>query len=142
MFDGCLLVLVQVHLNQLGSVQLHADALANNLSGKDEIVEDVVVHGSQSAAARTLLFVGVWATATWLGQDLTLSAEDDVTSGEFLLQFTDQASLDLLEGLLFWDWNVDDDRLEGEKRLVGGDSGDFVDLTFLVPNSTSRARVM
>jgi hypothetical protein len=65
-----------------------------------------------------------------------------VTSGEFLLQFTDQASLDLLEGLLFWDWNVDDDRLEGEKRLVGGDSGDFVDLTFLVPNSTSRARVM
>lgn len=112
MFDGRLLVLVQVHLNQLGSVQLHADTLANNLSGKDEIVEDVVVNSGQCTATWALLFVWVWATTTWLGQDLTLSAEDNVTSGEFLLQFTHQTSLNLLEGFLFWDWNVNDDSLK------------------------------
>ena len=101
-----------MYLDQLGTVQFHANALSNNLSGKDEIVKNVVVHCCQCTAARTLLFVGVWATATWLGQDFTLGAENNVTSGEFLLQFTHQTGLDLLEGFLFGDWNVNYDGLE------------------------------
>jgi hypothetical protein len=106
-----------MHLDQLGTVQLHANTLANNLSGKDEIVEDVVVDSGQCTATWALLFVWVGASATWLGQDLTLGAEHNMTAGEFLLQFTHQTGLDLLEGLLFGNWNVDNDSLkEGRER--------------------------
>jgi hypothetical protein len=40
-----------------------------------------------------------------------------VLAGELLLQFADQTSLHLLEGLLFWNWNVDNDSLEKDKNV-------------------------
>lgn len=115
-FDCCLLILIQVNLNQLGTIQFHTDALANNLSWEDEIVENCIVDSSQSTATWSLLFVGIWAAALWLGQDPTLGTEDNVTSREFLLQFTNQTDLDLLERSLLWNGNVDNDSLKDEKN--------------------------
>jgi hypothetical protein len=111
-FNCCLLVLVQMHFDQLRTIQLHTDTFAYNLSWEDEIVEDVIVHSGECTATWALLFVGVWASALWLGQNFTLGAENNMTSGEFLLQFTDQAGLDLLESLLLGGWNVNDDSLQ------------------------------
>lgn len=111
-FNGGLLVLVQMHFDQLRAVQLDADALSDNLSWEDKIVKNAVVDSGQGAATWALLLVWVGASALWLGQDLAFGAEHDVTSGEFLLQLTNQASLDLLESLLLGYWNVDNDGLK------------------------------
>ncbi len=54
-FDVGLLVLVEVDLEEPGTVEPDADALAHDLGGVDEVVEDAVVHGHQGAAAGTLL---------------------------------------------------------------------------------------
>lgn len=101
-----------MHLDQLRSVQLNTNALSNNLRWEDKVVEDVIVDSGQGTATGALLFVWVWATTTRLGKDLALSTEHNVTAGELLLQFANQASLDLLESLLLGDWNVDNDSLE------------------------------
>jgi hypothetical protein len=111
-FNCCLLVLIQMHLHQLRAIQFNTNAFANDLSWEDEIFEDAVVNSGQGTASWTLLFVGVWTTAFWLGQNSTFSAENNMTAGEFLLQFTQQTSLDFLESLLLGDWNVNDDSLE------------------------------
>ncbi len=55
MLDVGLLVLVEVHLEQPGSVQSDPDPLANNLGRIDQVVQDGVVHGHQGAAAGALL---------------------------------------------------------------------------------------
>jgi len=110
-FDGGLLVLVQVHLDQLGAVQLDADALAHDLGGEDQILKDGVVHSGQSPGAGTLLLEGVAGLARGLGQNLALANHDDVLARELLLQLADQDDLDLLEHLLLWNGHVDDDGL-------------------------------
>lgn len=62
-----LLIFVQMHLDQLGTIELNANAFADNLSGEYQILKDGIIHSSQSAGAWALLFVWVGATATWLG---------------------------------------------------------------------------
>lgn len=146
MFDGGLLVLVQMDLDQLRTVQLDADALSDDLGREDQILEDGVVHGGQGTGTRTLLLVRVTTTALGLGQDATLADEHDVLAGELLLQLTDQPGLDLLEGLLLGHRHVDDDGLKPKQKspLVPGRNPSTVHLlfTFLLLNSISRARVM
>lgn len=44
MFNSGLLVLVEVDLDELGAVQLDPDALANNLCGEHEVLQDGVVY--------------------------------------------------------------------------------------------------
>lgn len=119
MFDGGLLVLVQVHLDQLGAIQLDADALANDLGGEDQILKDGVVDGRQGAGARALLLQGIAGLARRLGQDLALTNHDDVLSRELLLQLANQDDLDLLEHLLLWNGHVDDDGLRGRRETNG-----------------------
>lgn len=114
MFNGGLLVLVQVHLDQLLAVQLDADALADDLRGEHEILEDGVVHRGQGSGAWPLLFQRVPRLALGLRQDLALADEHDLLAAELLLQLTDHTDLDLLEGLLLRHRHVDDDGLEGE----------------------------
>lgn len=110
-FNCCLLVLIQMHFNQLRTIQLNTNTFANNLSWEDQIVEDVVVDSGQCTATWSLLFVWVWTSTLRFRQDFTLCAENDMTTSKFLFQFTNQASLDLLESLLLGDWNVDNDSL-------------------------------
>lgn len=117
MFNCCLLVLVQVNFDQLGTVQFHTNALSNNLSWEDKIVEDCIVDSGQSAASWSLLFVGVGASTLWLGQNSAFGTEHDVTAREFLLQFAHQSGLNLLEGSLLWNWNVDNDSLKDEMQI-------------------------
>lgn len=111
--DGGLLVLVQVHLDQLLAVELDTDALADDLRGEHQVLEDGVVHGGQGSGAGPLLLQRVPRLALGLGQDLALADEHDLLAAELLLQLTHDADLDLLEGLLLGHGHVDDDRLGG-----------------------------
>lgn len=111
MFNCGLLIFVQMYFNQLGTIELDPDTFANNFCGEYQIFQDGIVDGSQGAGSWALLFVWVGASTTWFGQNFTFSHEDDMLAREFLLQLTDQARLDLLEGLLLWYGNVDDDCL-------------------------------
>lgn len=112
MFNGGLLVLVQMNLDQLRAVQLDAHPLADDLSREDQILQNGIVHGSQGAGSWALLLVGVTTTALGLGQDTTLANEHDMFAGEFLLQLTHKTGLDLLEGLLLGYRDVDHDSLK------------------------------
>lgn len=154
MFDGGLLVLVQVHLNQLGAVELDTDTLANDFSREDEILQDGIVDSGQSAGAWTLLFQRIARLARRLGQNLALTDDNNVLARELLLQFAHQNDLDLLEHLLLWNGHVDDDglcasymvrrrrrKLSLVPRVLWPNNFTHT-LTFLLPNSISRARVM
>ncbi len=126
MFDVRLLVLVQVDLEESGTVEAEPDPLANDLCGIDEVIEDGAVHGDERAAARTLLFLLVHFPRR-LGQDPPLGNEDYVLARELLLKLTNQTGLDLLEGLLLRHGNKDHNGLLAlDLDLLG--SGD-VELT-------------
>lgn len=112
MFDGGLLVLVQVNLDQLRTVQLDADTFANDFSWEYQIFQHGIEHSGQCSGTWTLLFQWVACVTLWFWQNFSLSNENNMLSGEFLLQFTNQTGLDLLESLLLWNWNVDNDGLE------------------------------
>lgn len=87
-FNCCLLVLVQMHFDQLRTIQFHTDALSNDLCWENEIIEDVIIDGCKCTTAWTLLFVWVGATATWLGQNLqTYLVRTIPTIGLFPLLF-------------------------------------------------------
>jgi hypothetical protein len=88
------LLLVQDDLEGLAAVLLGAGALANDLDGVDEVIEDGVVNSSQSAGTRTLLLlVGAGVDrALGAGQDAALSNEEDVAVRELLLELTGQAN--------------------------------------------------
>lgn len=145
-FNGGLLVLVQVHLNQLRAVELDTDSLAHDFSGEDQILKNGIVHSGQSTGAWALLFQRVARLAGWLGQNFAFANDHNVLARELLLQLTDQNDLDLLEHLLLWNGHVDDDGLQTQymttNRLVQPSSSNNNKLTFLLPNSISRARVM
>lgn len=111
-FNGGLLVLVQVHLNQLRAIQLDADALANDFSWEDQIFQDGIVDSGQSAGTWTLLLQWISSLTGGLGQNLTFANNNDMFTREFLLQFTNQNDLDLLENLLLGNGNIDDDSLK------------------------------
>lgn len=95
MVNTTTLLLIQNNLHGLAPVLLGADTSAHNLNGVDEVGEDGVVHGSQGARARTLLLLVCARVGGALGpgEDTALSDEEDVTVGEFLLEFTGQAVL-------------------------------------------------
>jgi hypothetical protein len=91
--DGAPLLLIQNDLEHLGVVLLGAHALADNLDGVREILEDGVVHGSERAAARALLGLRVAGAvgALGAGQDAARGDEEDVAVGELLLELAGQA---------------------------------------------------
>lgn len=84
------LLLVKDDLQGLGAVLLGAEALADDLDGVDEVGEDGVVDGGQSAGAGTLLLLGVARAGGSLGagQDAARGEDQDVAVGELLLQLT------------------------------------------------------
>lgn len=112
MFNGGLLILIQMNLDQLGTIQLDANALANDFSWEDQIFQNVVVDSGQSAGTWTLLLQWISGLACGLGQDFTFANDDNVLAREFLLQFTNQNDLDFLESFLCWNWNINDDSLK------------------------------
>lgn len=110
-FDRRLLVLVQMDLDQLGTVELDAHALADNLGGEDEILEDRIVDRGEGSGTGPLLLQGIAGVARRLGQDFAFADEHNVLAGELLLELAHQTGLDLLESLLLGHRHVDDDGL-------------------------------
>jgi len=99
MFNSSLLNLIQMHLDQLGPVQLHTDALADDLSREHQILEDGIVNGCQGARPRAFLLVLGASLTGGLREDLPLPDEDNVLAAELLLELAHQPDLDLLERL-------------------------------------------
>ena len=52
MFNICLLGLLQVDLDEAGSVQLDADSLSYDLSRECQILKDSIMYSSQSTATK------------------------------------------------------------------------------------------
>lgn len=106
MVNTTLLLLVQNNLQGLAAVLLGADALADDLDGVDQVGQDGVVDGGQSAGTGALLGLGGAGVdgALGAGQNAALSNEQDVAVRELLLQLAGQTvacvSLDVL--LLGW----------------------------------------
>lgn len=113
MVDTTTLLLIQDDLDGLAAVFLGAGALADDLDGVDEVGEDGIVDGCQSAGTGALLLQGGAAVdgALGAGEDTALGHEEDVAVGELLLELTGQALLDLVEALEKRDGDEDDDRL-------------------------------
>lgn len=86
------LLLVKNDLEGLGAVLLGAHALANNLDGEDEVSEDSVVDGSESARTGTLLGLRSARAvgALGAGEDTAGSDDEDVAVRELLLELTGQ----------------------------------------------------
>lgn len=91
--DATALLLVEDDLEGLGAVLLGAEALADDLDGVDEVGQDGVVDGGQSAGAGALLLLGVARAGGSLGagQDAARGEDQDVAVGELLLQLTGEA---------------------------------------------------
>lgn len=91
--DTATLLLVEDDLEELGTVLLGAEALADDLDGVDEVGQDGVVDGGQSARTGALLGLGVAGAggALGAGQDAARGQDQDVAVGELLLELTGQA---------------------------------------------------
>jgi hypothetical protein len=91
--DTATLLLVQDDLEGLGAVLLGADTLADDLDRVDDVGQDGVVDGRQSAGTRALLGQLGAGTRRALrtGQDAAGSNDDDMAVGELLLELTGEA---------------------------------------------------
>jgi hypothetical protein len=100
--DGVLLLLVEDNLQDLAAVLLGAEALADDLDGVDEVVEDGVVDSGQGSGAGSLLREGgaraVGALGT--GQDAARGEDDDMAVGELLLELTGETACPCVSGIL------------------------------------------
>lgn len=85
-----LLLLIKHNLQDLATVFLSAETLADNLDWVDQVVEDGVVDGRQCSGAGSLLGLrGSRAVASlWAGEDSARGEDQDVTIGELLFEFT------------------------------------------------------
>lgn len=84
-----LLVLVQVDLEQPGTVQTNSGPLSHDLGGVDEVVKDSVVDRNQCPGDGPLLLQLVGLAGRLL-KDATLGNEYHVATGKLLLQLADQ----------------------------------------------------
>ena len=82
-----------IYLEETRSIQADPYSLADNLSWVDQVVQDSVVHGHQSARSGSLLLQLVGFPGG-LGQDPSLGNEDHMLAAELLLQLSDQPGLD------------------------------------------------
>lgn len=77
---------VEEALDQAAAVSGNTRALASDLRGVDEVLEDRLVHGGERARVRTRLLVAVLAAG--LAEDAALADKDNVTVRELLLELT------------------------------------------------------
>jgi len=119
----CLVTSIKVHLEDTTSINLAASALSGDLGGVHNILEDGILYRRKGTGAGTQSH-SLLGSGVTLSEDVTLGNNDDVTSRELLLQLTDEASLDLLEGLLKLEWHIDDDGLASGAAVNLLGSGD------------------
>lgn len=87
---GLSLLLVKNDLQDLGTILLGTETLANDLNWIDEVGQDGIVDGGECSGTRTLLGLGCSGTvgSLWAGEDTARCKEDDVAVGELLLKLT------------------------------------------------------
>ena len=97
-----LLLLVQNNLENLATVLLGAETLANNLNWEDEIGEDGVVDSSECSGTGSLLSLRCTGAvgALWAGKNAARGEDEDVTVGELLLELTGETAC-ALDPILF-----------------------------------------
>jgi hypothetical protein len=111
----CIPQKINLHLDGLGTVNLNAGSLTNDLGGVDEVIQDLLVDSSKSAGSwASLLLAGV---ASRLGHDTALSNEENVAVRELLLELTGESLLDLVEGLELRNRDKDNDSLLATTNL-------------------------
>ena len=72
-------LLIQIHLQQLSSVSAVAGALAHDLGGVHNILQNALLHGGEGAGAGADSLLGS-TSINILGLDSTLGHDDNVTS--------------------------------------------------------------
>jgi hypothetical protein len=97
----------RIHFDQFAAIDIDSSTFANNLGGINQIFEQVLVDGSQSAGTWTLLLDAGFTGG--FSEDLSLGHNQDVAIRELLLQFTNQSGLDLVELFEQRDWDKDND---------------------------------
>ena len=114
---------VQVNLDDALAIDLASGALAGDLGGVNNVLEDGILDGGQGAGARA---GGGRAGGALVGvaEDGALSDDEDVAAGELLLELADELLVDLVEGLEELVGDVKDDGLlagSAVDLLGGGD---------------------
>lgn len=77
------------HFQQLRTIDANTSALSDDVGGIDEVLEDLVMDISQSAAPWSLLFDA--RVTSGLGEGAPLGNKDDMAIWELLLQLSCQA---------------------------------------------------
>ena len=113
------------HDTQLLGAGAAADALTNDVSGVDDIVDDSLVDIGAGHRART-----IEGSHAGLGDDGALSHEDDVLAAEHLLHLHRKHGLDLTVVGTLHEGNLNDDRLLALRnlKLVAGDNAKTTEL--------------
>mmetsp|Transcript_13430 Transcript_13430/g.34249 ORF Transcript_13430/g.34249 Transcript_13430/m.34249 type:complete len:207 (-) Transcript_13430:78-698(-) len=93
-----LVLTVKVALEELGAVDAHTQALANDLVGVHDVLQDGVVHSCEGAAAGPLLHL-LPVLAAGSAEDAALGNNHDVLAAELLLELAYKTGLDAVVGL-------------------------------------------
>jgi hypothetical protein len=106
----CLVLGVQVDLDNSLSINLHSGSLSNNLGGVNDVIQNSVLNGSQCARSGTGSG-GLLVTAVRFSQNSTLSNNQNMASRELLFQLTNKSLLNLIDVLQQFERNVQEDGL-------------------------------
>jgi len=105
---GHLIGVVKRNLHHLVAIEVHADALAADVSRVHKIGEDSLVHRSECTRVwADLALRRLAGLARLLVLNLALSSKHDVLARELLLQLTHEANLVLPEQVLEAVWDED-----------------------------------
>mmetsp|Transcript_13073 Transcript_13073/g.34566 ORF Transcript_13073/g.34566 Transcript_13073/m.34566 type:complete len:248 (-) Transcript_13073:24-767(-) len=118
---------VQEDLQDLGAIHADARALADDLGGAHQVLENRLVHRGEGPGTRPHLQP---LAAEVLVQDRAVRDEDDVLLVELLLKLADEPPLDLLHRLPHAEREVDDNRFPAlpHVHLLRGGDGDLAQL--------------
>jgi len=105
-----LVFIIQVNLENLWSIDLTTSPLSFNVSWVNNIPQYSFLDSCKSPTTWSQSF-SLLITSIWFTKDAPLSNEDNMTSWELLLQFTNNTMLDRLEGLVLFEWYVDNNSL-------------------------------
>jgi len=97
-FHVRLILLIQIHFEDLGVVKTNAGSLRDYLCGIDEVLKDGTMDGCEGAAAGSLLSLDAIVSPLF-GQNLSVGDDDDALAAELLFQFPDEADVNPVESL-------------------------------------------
>ena len=120
-FNVCLVLAIQVYLEDALSIGLDPCSLSYNFSRVADIVQNGILDLGESTRTRAGS-LGLLVAVVGFSQNGALGNDQDMTSREFLFQLSDQSSVDFLEGSQQFVWDVQDNGLLSiaSVNLLGG----------------------